>query len=406
MRIWLATVGEPLPMDDENVRLHRNGQLAQWLADQGHDVVFFTGTMDHYGRRLRTKGSTIYEMASNYRIVTLQGRLYHQTISYKRFMNHRDVAAAFRRFAGQFEQPDIILASYLIEELCRAVLDYAQPRNIPVVIDARDLWPDIFAELLPRPLRSLAPLAFYPLERAARRTFARASSLCGMSPSSAQWAQQKAGREPHEQDFWFPFSYPNIERLPPVEHEGIRLCFLGSLSHRSNLELLIDTVIKLRERDIPVHLDLCGKGHGESALRQRAGSCPAISFHGWVGTGRLKQVMAASDLGVLPYDRPDFHTSLPNKFVEYLAGGLAVLSCTDGEVRRLIHERGCGVWAQPNIEAMASAIAALKQPEISVLRNNSVALFDEVFQQDAAFGKALHNLQSIVRAHEGRPTLA
>ena len=38
MRIWLATVGEPLPVDAGRQRLLRTGQFAQWLAAHGHEI--------------------------------------------------------------------------------------------------------------------------------------------------------------------------------------------------------------------------------------------------------------------------------------------------------------------------------------------------------------------------------
>ena len=75
MRIWLATVGEPLPVDPGTPRLLRTGQFAAWLAARGHEVVFFTNTMDHYARRLRATQTTSWQVATNYRIVALDGRL-------------------------------------------------------------------------------------------------------------------------------------------------------------------------------------------------------------------------------------------------------------------------------------------------------------------------------------------
>ena len=43
MRIWLITVGEPLPTDGAE-RLLRAGILADMLSAKGHDVVFWTST--------------------------------------------------------------------------------------------------------------------------------------------------------------------------------------------------------------------------------------------------------------------------------------------------------------------------------------------------------------------------
>ena len=38
MRVWLVTIGEPLPIDGTNERLCRTGILANMLVKRGHKV--------------------------------------------------------------------------------------------------------------------------------------------------------------------------------------------------------------------------------------------------------------------------------------------------------------------------------------------------------------------------------
>lgn len=395
MIIWLATVGEPLPVDAGEQRLLRTGQFAQWLADRGHEVVFFTGNMDHYARRLRSEETQIYEIAPNYRIVALAGRSYTRSVSLSRFMHHADIARSFTMAAPRLPPPDVVLSSYPIEQLCRVIVDYCEARKVPVAIDIRDFWPDIFAELLPGPFKRLAPLVFAPMERSARHTLARATALSGMTRSALGWAQAKALRSPNDKDFWFPFSYPSQQEIVPVPHQGVRLAFLGTLSHRSNIETIIDAMRLLEESGSNVTLDICGTGQAEKSLRVRAKDLQSVRFHGWITASGLADIMARSDIGVLPYVQPDFHMSLPNKFVEYLAGGLGVLSCTEGEVRQMIASRDCGVWTNSHPAAIAEALSSLKQQRLLVIKRNARTVFADTFGQDAVFGKALACLENL-----------
>ncbi|MEM5471135.1 glycosyltransferase [Hoeflea sp. AS60] len=379
----------------------RTGQFAQWLADRGHEVVFFTGTMDHYARRLRSEDTVIYDVAPNYRIVALAGRLYKRSISLARFRNHADVAKSFISAADGMQPPDVVLASYPTEELCRAILNYCEPRGVPVVIDTRDFWPDIFSEMLPGPLRMLAPLVFSPIERAASKTLSRATALSGMTVSALRWAQSKARRSQNEADFWFPFSYPSQRDVTSVPHSGVRLIFLGTLSHRSNIETVIDAMKVLEDRGVDATFDICGTGQAEASLAARAEGLNSVKFHGWITASELADIMARSDLGVLPYVRPDFHMSLPNKFVEYLAGGLGVLSCTEGEVRQMIGNRDCGIWAPSDPLQIADAIAGLQPGRVREIKDNAGSVFSDTFGQDAVFGKALGCLAHIARKESG-----
>src|SRR5262249_9663248 len=148
-----------------------------------------------------------------------------------------------------------------IEELCRSLLDYAEPRDIPIILDARDFWPDIFEELLPGPTRILGKLLLAPMERSARETLARATGLSGMTESALEWALRKADRGRRDADLWFPFSYAETaedeqaaasDGFPAdfVAMEGAKACFLGTLSTRSNLEVVVDAFRLLAQQGV------------------------------------------------------------------------------------------------------------------------------------------------------------
>lgn len=411
MRIWLATVGEPLPGDGPSVRLLRTGQLAQWLSEHGHEVVFWTGTMDHYGRRLRHGETTVVEQGPGYRIVMLKGRPYKRTISYSRFMNHVDVAAAFAKTAPDLPPPDVILTSFPTLELSRAIADYAERRDIPFVIDVRDFWPDIFAEALPRPFRPLAPLVFGPFERSVRALFARADGLAGMTPSALDWTLAKAGRKARIGDFSHNFTYsaetPGAAALAETvmpepdqvdeRPETIKFCFFGTHSHRVNLEMFVSSFLKLEAEGVPASLMLCGRGAVTDDLKRMARGSRSVLFPGWLNAGQIQKVLSLSDLGVLPYNQPDFRMSIPNKVAEYLHGGLAVFSCTEGEVRNLLETQRCGFWCEPSegdvIRAVKDVVA--RPDTLSEARRNARKVYKAEFDTDTVFGRVFENLRLV-----------
>ena len=68
MNIWIVSDGEPLPTDNDNVRLRRMGNLTRILDQQGHKVVWFSSNFDHYNKRFRSKKIKlkIYIIDQNY----------------------------------------------------------------------------------------------------------------------------------------------------------------------------------------------------------------------------------------------------------------------------------------------------------------------------------------------------
>lgn len=408
MRVWLATVGEPLPEEGANVRLLRTAQFAQWLSDNGHEVVFWTGTMDHAGRRLRHRRTTVTEVSPSYRIVQLAGRLYSKAVSLQRIGNHRDVAREFARQAMNFPPPDIILSSFPTEELCRQVLDYAEPKGIPVVIDVRDLWPDIFKDAIPAPARFLAPLALLPFDRAARDVFRRASAITGPAKSMIRWGLRKAGRDWRDGDFWFPFTYPaarsaaDPSRLPdcfrtPDAGERAWFCFLGALSPRSNLEMVIDGFAELDRQGVKASVIICGGGDAAPDLKRRAGAAKNISFPGWIDIEQIQAIMSVCRGGIFPYNQPDFFNSLPNKISEYLSAGLPIIACTKGEVQNLIAETGCGFWHEPKSTELARQIrAVLDNPDaMNLAAQRARKTYATYFERENVFETTLSELARI-----------
>lgn len=414
MKIWLATVGEPLPTDGDNVRLLRTAQFAQWLARNGHDVTFWTGTMDHYGRKLRHQRTHTSQVQENYKIVQLAGRVYKKSVSYRRFMNHVDVAKSFRRVVSDFEPCDIVITSFPTEELCREILDYCEPRGIPVVVDVRDLWPDIFSDALPKPLRFLAPLAFSAFERKTQRVFRRATAISGPARSMFAWGATKAGRPVGPNDFWFPFTYPAREMPAAAESQrildevgpGQLYCFFGALSVRYNLEMVVDSFKRLHAMGSATSVMICGTGDAQEALRRRAGNCPNIHFPGWVNAEQISAIMERSSGGIFPYNTDDYAQNLPNKVCEYLAGGLPVISCTRGEVKGIIDEFGCGFWHDDNVDRLTELLSDLENSpdKLSLAAKQSRELYRKHFDPNTVFPSVVSKLESLLATAGGNAT--
>jgi len=67
MRIWLVQRAESTPHDDDgNRRLLRIGILADILQEQGHEVVWWTSSFDHVGKKKRYQQSTRVKVKKNW----------------------------------------------------------------------------------------------------------------------------------------------------------------------------------------------------------------------------------------------------------------------------------------------------------------------------------------------------
>src|SRR5262249_32271211 len=128
------------------------------------------------------------------------------------------------------------------------------------------------------------------------------------------------------------------ERLASLPATGLTLCYFGSMSRRTRLDVVIDAVRQLPpDARAQLRVVLCGTGEHLDALVSRAAGLPQIIFPGWVNGPQIQALAGLANVGLLPYpSERDFERSIPNKAIEYLAHGLPVLASLRGPVFDLI----------------------------------------------------------------------
>src|SRR2546425_9945755 len=108
MRIWLVTIGEPLPTDGAGTRLLRTGILASRLTARGHEVVWWTSAFDHNRKAHRVHADTTVQLEPKLTVKLLSSPIgYRRNISLARLANHYHLARKFRRQAARETAPDI-----------------------------------------------------------------------------------------------------------------------------------------------------------------------------------------------------------------------------------------------------------------------------------------------------------
>lgn len=357
MRIWLATVGEPLPINGGNVRLYRTGMLAQYLAGLGHDVLWWNSDFDHHRKVHRTGSDSTIPCSDHLEIRLLHGCGYQNHVSLARFRDQRQVAKAFLHNANDAVQPDVIIAAFPIIELAAACAQYAEARNIPLAMDVRDAWPDIFLDVAPRPLRPIARLLIGPYDAYAKRTLARAHAIFSLTDPFLQWSLDKAGRTRGACDAVIPMTYEmdtpdqvdnnaleswRAEGLDPAQQYII--CLFCTFGRQFDIQTICDAAARLESLAIfDVRFVLCGQGEGLEELKRRSLHITSVIFPGWTDRLRITALMSMSSAGLTPYwpDR-NFSGNLPNKPIEYLSSGLPILNSLTGHLADLIHEHDIG----------------------------------------------------------------
>lgn len=422
MRVWIVAIGEPLPLPTNvGARLHRAGQFAVW-SNAHAPILWWTSSFDHFKKDFMVDGDKVFRLCDNLALRAFKGCGYRSNLSLARLRDQRLLAkkmyAAMKQDAVP---PDIILCSLPPVEIAEAVVKYGHEAGVPVVLDLRDMWPDIFIDHAPSALRPLVELALKPMFSQAERVCRDADALIGITDSFVDWGLAKAGRERGEWDKAFPFAYspdpPVADKLAEADRfwdslgvlkkdSPFTVCFFGSINRQFDFKTIFKA---FRVAGDKVRLVVCGHGDKFDHVKNLAKGQGNILFPGWIDAPRIYSLMRRSHAGLDPLsDRYDFLASINNKATEYLSAGLPIISSPcRGELFNLLQKYQCGVSFNPGDSAALAGIIsrlAVAPAEVSRMAEGAARCFEENFVAEKVHSAMFAHLQVIAKAFkEKRP---
>jgi len=413
MRVWLTELAEPLPLSPGG-RLMRAGLVADELARSGHDVTWWTSTFDHVSKVSRRTSNHTQALAPNYRIELLHAPGYATNHGLARMRHHRRIAAVFASRAPSTPAPDLAYCCVPTLEVTDAVLRYAIPRGIRVVVDVRDLWPDVFLDAVPRGLRLLARTALHGEFRRVARILRRATAIVAISEQYLQWALRYADRPRGAWDGVFPHGYPR-STVAPVELAQARRelaamgvdprrtvsSFVGTFGHSYDLTPVISTARRMLERrDLRAQFVFAGDGERAVQWRRLAKGLTNVVFTGWLSAAGIAALLGMSSIGLAAYV-DGAAQGLPNKIFEFLSAGLPILSSLGGEAAALLEDAGCGLtYSARDPASFAAALNRLLDQPVARrdMGRRALAKFEADFQADHIYPTLVRHLEALVTA--------
>ncbi len=414
MKVWIITVGEPIPLDGDYPRLYRSGLLANLLAAREHDVTWWTSSFDHSNKRHRSNRDAVIILNEKLRINLLHALSYRHNISIARIINHFIIAVKFLLWARKEKRPDIIIVSLPTLDLAWAAAIVGKKYGIPVVVDIRDLWPDIFLDVFPARIRFFAQGTLLPYYLMAAYACNNARAIIGLTEPFICWGLERARRARNNADRVFPMGYS--EKRPPARaleeaeafwmDKGIYagsgdfvVCFFGTMGRHFDIETVISAARIIVQKQLPIKFVLCGTGDRLSHYRCLAEGCINVVFPGWVDAAKIWALMKFASVGLAPYNNtPNFTLNLTNKPIEYLAAGLPIISSLRGILHDLITKNRCGVtYAEGDAENLAEILIDLNRSsgKVRSMSENAARLFKEKFVAEKVYSDMANYLEEL-----------
>lgn len=399
-KIWFVSDSEPIPELTGKGRLMRAGKLAQYAAELGNKVTWWSSTWLHYEERFYSNKEEKIDLNANLRLHLLHvKKAYKKHVSFDRIQYCKNIAREFRKAIEKEEKPDVIHCSWPLIELGYECAKYGRKYNIPVVLDIRDLWPDIFIQPFQGLMEKVALCGIHLLYgKKTRYAMKYATQIIGVTEDAVSLSN-KWGRSRKEIDHVLVLAYQKraykeseIQLAEAMWNElGIIkgqfvVIYIGSIHFRNaQLRLVIDAAKQINNKN--VKFVLCGKGPDYELALNETKELDNIVLPGYRNDTELYVLGKLASAGLLPYSNtPDFINALPNKLGEYLYYGIPVFTTLQGASKKLLEESNCGFYFNSckeliqKIEQLESQEKVFKQ-----MKENAHSLFEKSFDADVVY---------------------
>ncbi len=262
----------------------------------------------------------------------------------------------------------------------------------PFVFEVRDLWPE-----LPKAMGVIKnPIVLGLMSFLEWASYKSATQLIGLSPGIVDGiakrgiSHNKITMIPNGCDLAL-FSNPTTPWRPKgVSENDLMAVFTGTHGIANGLDAVLDVALELKQRNIKnIKIVLIGQGKQKAELQQRASSnkLDNVIFHDPVDKEKLACLLASADIGlqILANIPAFYYGTSPNKFFDYIAAGLPVLTNYQGWVADLITDNVCG-FAVPadNPSDFADALegANNSKEQMNEMGENTLKLAKSQFDRD------------------------
>lgn len=345
------------PRTSTDRRLWRSNSLAEELSDRGHDVTRWRSAFNHQKKEFEAFGNSKLKI-DTYKQQYLACFPYKRHISLARIRSNLALASNFEKISILKEKPSLIHVGNVPISLAHSAVRFGHNNGIPVIVDIRDLWPDIFIEMLPlvpkifkNQLIKMSRLASYRLIYSLRY----ATGITALTESYLKWSLDISKRPCGPFDKVIPMSYPSkvcLQRSEKSEYirrkyrisSGDLVCtYAGNVGFQSDFAYIVNVASILSEKYKKIKIVIAGDGPRLDRLKELSKDLTNLIFTGWLDGSELSGLLSISDVGLIAFfPHSNYVLNIPNKFPEYLANGLAIACSLDGEMGSLVSRFNCG----------------------------------------------------------------
>ena len=414
MLVWILQTGEPLNCDGDQIRPMRAINLSKALVSKGHNVEIISTRFFHQEKRFREKMNN--EKIPGIIETFIDSPGYKSNISIRRLFDHHILSFNLLiNLLTRKEKPDIMFVGFPPIEWSLVSVFYSFLKSIPIVLDVKDLWPDIFwdKENISPLKKEFIKFLFLPYRIYTALIASFTDYITGPTELIAKYFKNNYQNKLLSKIFKNkdPITFPS-PIVPPKEDEQIKfnsqkkdpkeclnILFIGSLMSVYDFETVKKTIEILNKKKIKIHLFIAGRGGSEKYIKDIFDNMENVYFLGWINRKKAIKISSTCALALAPYKNiKNYELNLVNKYLDYMSLGLPVLSPLKGFSFELINEYEIG-WNYPPKDSSILAriiIDIINSPnQIKIRSENALRLFKTNYSFEIVYDQLVDRLEKI-----------
>jgi glycosyltransferase involved in cell wall biosynthesis len=409
--VWIVNPYGTLPAEDWST--YRSTMLAECLSAQGYEVTQFISNFEHRSKTFRAEGSHEIESPARYCIEVVASTAYRSHISLDRVRYERTFARRLLAIARQRLEPDVVILAEPALFYYDIILRRLHGGGTALVLDVIDLWPELFALVIPRILRPASGVLLAPLYYWRRRLYQRADAVVAVARDYLEVAS--ALTRPHiplEVAYWSfderkdaadPIAASDegiVQKLVGEKRpEEVWALYAGTLGENYDIRAIVAASRQLASAPRGrAAVKFIVAGDGPLASYCRANESEHFVFVGRVGARELAVLYRHADIALSTY-RGESTVAFPIKAFDYLRYGLPMVNSLGRDIGALIREHHVGINYDPaDRRSLFAAVERLaSDPLLRAQMGDNARRLSCEFSRERQYGRFVRVLEAVAQ---------
>jgi glycosyltransferase involved in cell wall biosynthesis len=322
--------------------------LAKMIVEAGMELEVVTSTFYHPTKSQREYNNEFYNSLP-YKASLIYESGYDKNISIKRLISHRQLAKNTKKYLQFRNVPDVIYCFVPSLDLAEVITEYVKEKNVKLIIDILDLWPEAFKMALNLPV--ISNILLSPMKRKANKIYSAADEIVGVSQTYVNRALEVNKKCNEGYSVYIGAELSEFDKivaennLVSKPNNEIWISYIGTLGHSYDIPSVIDAISILKNRGLNnIKLMVIGDGPLRGRFEEHAlNKGINYTFTGRLTYSEMIKILKACDIAVNPIVGSSA-ASIINKVSDYAAAGLPVINTQKSdEYRNLLTNYNAGV---------------------------------------------------------------